>query len=300
MKVFDFSQFCIDYRIPTATEGHRHYRQGWIDIECPFCQGNSHGYHLGFNVMGDYFNCWRCRGKSQMKVVQKLLKCTSGKAMEVIELYRTRSAQQFHSPVSVRDVQTTLPSGAREVEPRHMKYLLNRGFEESIVEEYGLKGTGVSGDFKHRLVIPITYRGRLVSWTARDITGKSELRYISCEKDQEAVNHKSILFGLDMCLSYESVIIVEGPIDQMKLGAGSVALFGLGFGMDQIKLLGRFWKKIILFDPEPQAQKEARRLAGLLSAMRGEVEVALLDGAEDPGAIPQHEARHLKMELLNS
>ena len=55
-------QLFEDYKIPYFTEGYKYCRPGWVNIDCPFCIG-SPGPHLGYNLSGNYFNCWRCGGK---------------------------------------------------------------------------------------------------------------------------------------------------------------------------------------------------------------------------------------------
>jgi hypothetical protein len=82
----NFKQFCLDRGIPFVTEGHKHSRPGWVQVECPFCSGNP-GYHLGHNEKDDFFNCWRCEWHGHVEVVKTLLKCSTGQALDLIKQY---------------------------------------------------------------------------------------------------------------------------------------------------------------------------------------------------------------------
>jgi len=61
-----------DYGIEVATQSDKHYREGWVNVSCPFCTGNP-GYHLGYNKDDKYFYCWRCGWHSIYKVLVALL-----------------------------------------------------------------------------------------------------------------------------------------------------------------------------------------------------------------------------------
>ena len=64
-----------EYNIDFASEGHKHCQVGWINMPCPFCKSEPghEGLHLGYNLSGEYFYCWRCGGHPTYKVLSKLL-----------------------------------------------------------------------------------------------------------------------------------------------------------------------------------------------------------------------------------
>lgn len=45
----DIVRLYHDYGVDHRTEGHKHCRPGWVNTECPFCEGNK-GFHLGWNI----------------------------------------------------------------------------------------------------------------------------------------------------------------------------------------------------------------------------------------------------------
>lgn len=66
----------------------------------------------------------------------------------------------------------------------------------------------------------------------------------------------------------DSCIVVEGVTDVWRLGPGAVATFGIKFRPAQVAMLARHFKTIhVLFDPEPAAQAQARKLATDISRL---------------------------------
>lgn len=146
-----------------------------------------------------------------------------------------------------------------------------------------------------RIYIPILWKGRRVSWTSRAIGNVSQ-RYYSASADQEEINHKHLVYGMDFCRS--SIVIVEGPADVWAIGPGAGALFGTAFTPAQIRKLIDIPYRYICFDSSPDAQREATKLAEALSVFPGVTENLLLD-AKDPGEASSKELnsirRHAKL-----
>lgn len=75
-----------DYHIVYKERGNRHCREGWVQINCPFCIGGIPDFHMGYNLEREVgFNCYRCGFHSVAKTLSHLLGI-SGK--EAYTLYR--------------------------------------------------------------------------------------------------------------------------------------------------------------------------------------------------------------------
>jgi hypothetical protein len=255
---------------------HHHARPGWIQIrQCPFC--SSDNFHLGYNLQAKYFNCWKCGGHFGPKVLEAL-GLAREKARALYQGIDTTGLAQSRerARVSVQE-----PSGRRLLGPIHELYLLRRGFDpKQIVRLWGVEAIGVAARLAWRLYIPIFRRGVKVSWTTRAIGEKIAQRYISASAEEEAVNHKEVVYGLDFC--GHSVVICEGPLDAWKVGPGAGALFGTTFSTAQVKELVSIPRRFICFDSSPEAQRKAHELANQLSSFPGVTENLLID-AKDPG-----------------
>lgn len=306
---FNFQKFCDDYELEIAPDDHKHARPGWIQIECPLCTGNP-GYHLGYNEEGDYFNCWRCGWHKHIDVVSKLLNCSEGQAKGILRTYKwtptRRSTETVVEPVLRRTV-SNLPINTTDLTNAHKRYLKRRGFSPKKLQRiWKLKGTNSMGYvkladgtiswYKFRIIAPIFFEGKLVSYQGRDITEKSKLKYKACPKELEARDHKHCLYGLDL-VEGDSVVVCEGITDTWRLGPGAVATFGVEYTTAQLKLLTRFRRRFILFDAkDPAAIKQAKKLAGELKIYSGTSEVIdLTEG--DPGSMTQSDAVSLMNEL---
>ena len=295
----NIQKFLRDFNIPYTTSGDKHCRKGWIQIGCPFCAGGV-GTHLGVKLPGAYASCWRCKGKTMLQVVQALTTCSWSEAYSIIEQYSTKGGKQRTTKkIKFLDKEkiVKLPSGCDGMARRHDEYLGNRGFDPEYLEEvFGLKGTGPIGEYKHRIIAPIVLQDRLISYQGRDITGKSELKYMACAEINEAYPHKHSLYGIDLA-KRESVLVVEGITDVWRMGEGSVATFGTAFTSSQVGMIYRGFKRaFVLFDNEPAAQKAGNELGSMLATSGIDVEVLSLDEG-DPGDMEQDEADSLVKDL---
>ena len=299
--MFDFESYCEDLSLEVASSSHKHSQKGWIQVECPFCEGNE-GFHLGFNISKQFFNCWRCGWKTIEKVVGHFSGITRKDAIkEVVDNYPLRGVAQEGDEFIQRADKVTLPFGSKYLSPRHKAYLKKRGFDpDELIKTWSLKGTGPVGGYKLRVIAPIHHRGVLISYQGRDITDKQKLRYKACSKENELIDHKDTLYGFDEAVALsKSVVVCEGITDVWKLGPGAVATFGTQYKPKQFMLLSQFKEIYVLFDCESTAQETAMKLATECSAMTGaHVELIQLSGG-DPAELSNLEAKELMNELLN-
>jgi uncharacterized CHY-type Zn-finger protein len=290
----DIIRFYEDYHIEIADSGHKHARPGWVNIECPFCTGNP-GFHLGFDLIKNYYKCWRCGFHPTGKVIQKLIDVNAHEAYQIIKAYGGQSVEQ-KTIIKVRRKKLKYPFGTDGLKKNHKRYLIKRKFDPDKLErEWELLGTGPVAllddiDYSHRILAPINYQNAIVSFQTRDITNKAKSKYMACPKCREVIEHKLILYGLDKCKS-KTVILVEGITDVWRLGPGAVACFGIGWKREQIKLLAEtFDRIIILFDDEPQALASAKQAKAELIFRGKQVVVKTITG--DPGDMDQDDADH--------
>ena len=287
----------------------------WIHIQCPFCGDTK--MKLGFCIdqkskFYGAFSCWRCGGKKAAKVISTILSIDEREAYSVIKQYSLDGPNRVYLGSNIKSGPTNgntickLPSGTGPLKTIHKKYLRDRNFLPSkIATKYSLQATGPAGGYNHRIIIPIKFEGKLVSYQGRDITGESELKYKACREEDEVRHHKHCLYGIDN-VSGDSVVVVEGVTDVWRLGDGAVGTFGIKYTQEQVALLLRFKRVFILFDQkrddeeggeEEQAQDQARKLSIALYSEDRHVEIIELSGG-DPGEMKQEDADGLMKELL--
>lgn len=295
-----FDDYGVDYR----TEGHKHCRPGWVNRECPFCTGEHSGLHLGYNTFNNYFMCWRCGWHNTTKTIAVLINVRYDEAKVIIKQYGGKS-QKGDMPVTAKvgGKEQILPSHVEPMMTMHRNYLLSRNFNpEQLEKDWNLMGTGKRSmldniNFKYRIVYPIIWDNRQVSFQTRSISDKSGAKYITCPKEREVVEHKHILYGKQS--AWEATgICVEGVTDVWRIGFQAFATFGIKWTTYQAKEMKKHFKRVaVLFDDEPQAQKQAIKLVNDL-IFRG-VDAWNVKIKGDPGSMKQKEANKLVKSILN-
>lgn len=293
--MYDFEKLFDDYGVDYKPLNSR----GYISIPCPFCSDSK--YKLGIHISG-FAVCWSCGSHAIWTVIKHF---TGQNWSDIQTQYKTtlnsRDLYLLNNRSEDRIIPSklSLPEYTEPLNDRAKKYLESRGFDiQELIDVYDIRSTGHLGNYCFRIVIPIYFEGKIVSWTTRDYSGKASVRYMSCPTSQEIIPHKDIVYGYDLVPGTHAVCC-EGPMDAIKMGPGAVATFGIAFRSSQINLLASFMKVTLLYDSSDDAQKAADNLGNQLSGLGVEVESIVLKEYKDPGEIPLDEARQLMKEILD-
>lgn len=296
----------IDHKIDFATEGSKHVRSGWVQIHCPFCSGPK-DYHLGYNIYGNYFNCWRCGRKQTSQVISVILNITHIEAKKTIKIYGGSLAVVPQKKIKLKKKRFILPTELEPLSKYHQKWIVNvRNFDpEYIKKVFKVKSTTPlsrlqlaekSIPIPYRIFIPYLHDGEIVSFDTRDVSGNAQNKYMACPEDREIVGRKNMLYGISEKWN-SAVICVEGPTDVWRLGVNSVALSGTGFKKAQVRELAKNFNRVaVYFDPEYEAQKKAKKLISELK-FRG-VDAFNIEMPTDPGDLDQAEADYLVKQIV--
>ena len=306
--MINFKQLFIDYNIPFSGKG-KHSSEGWIQVYCPYCIESSttkEKFHGGFNLKDEYYNCWKCNWHPLKETISLLLSTSTRQTKILLKKYKGESISTDEQEEIIKHP-FCLPDYCAEMTSKHRQYLEKRKFNPWKLErEWGLLGTNHHGDYKLRIIAPIFLDGKMVSYQGRDITNKSPMKYKACKINTEIVHHKHIVYGFDKLQETRHrnrCIIVEGITGVWRLGAGTIATFGIGFTQQQALFLAKRQIKIvfIMYDPEEKAQEQAELFSHLLSGFRMEVKIVDMskEGFEDPGELSDEKARLISKELLD-
>ena len=196
-------------------------------------------------------------------------------------------------------------------------YLADRAFDRvaSLVEQYELRYC-MTGHFRYRIIIPVfSSDGVLVSWTGRDVTGRSAVRYRTLSDDPvkaeaqgyppAVVSLKSTVLNLNRCRGGRSLFVCEGPFDALKLDwhvddGNAVALFGMPESQQLATLCraARSYDDVnVVLDRDAKARAVAfvDSLRSLLTAERVRWR-PLPAGIKDPGEMNPQQARKFILE----
>lgn len=316
--MFNVESFIKEYNVKTASMEDKHYRRGWINIKCPFCSGGE-GFHLGYSTTSHFWICYRCGWKSGVKVVSGLLGISFDEADKVYKKFGGSAVvgdfeynqEGYEYAVSEvwKDRKLTIPF-SDSLGNRSLFYLRSRGMEglrNNIEYFWGAVETKNYGPDKFRLIAPIRYKGKTVSYIGRDLTEKSKIKYKACSEKDAIVNHKLLLYGFDEAVNFvekdeKKIIIVEGIFDVWKVGPGAVATFGVEFTNSQLLfLLNNFDVFFVAYDMDEPGRIAAKKLSELLSSYGKETyNVQLPGGVKDLAELSDKRAMFFKSMVFQS
>lgn len=301
---FDVKRFIEDYGIKDYPEG-KNVGRGWIGVECPFCKDGS--VHGGFNIKDGYFSCWKCGGHHLYDVIKEFTDLDHTKIKYILDNYITDNYTIERNESDKKEVKNEIVYiPGKELYGPYTQYLINRNFDpEKLEKKYGLKASGPIGDYKFRIVAPIIFRSREVSFITRTIITDNDsiARYLPCRKEKEVIHYKNILYNLDNCKK-DHIIVVEGVPSVWRLGDFSAATFGIKYTIKQAYLLSKYKRIFLVFDNDPerisQALIQATKLSSCINQFSKDSEVFIitLSGKKAPDDFTDQEAFDFKKDLI--
>ena len=196
------------------------------------------------------------------------------------------------------------------------KFLIDKKkFNPSEVEGAGIgypKGGYFIDRLRGRVIFPLLdHRGNCVGFAGRILPGPKEkeaAKYINTP--ETPVYHKgNLLYGLNLTKTNikhkETAIVVEGELDAISSWQAGVknvvAIKGSALTEDQVRLLSRFAKKIILcLDADIAGDAAARRGVIVAQDQGLEVKVARLTGFKDPDEAARSSPETYKKSLIGA
>ncbi|HVF28506.1 MAG TPA: DNA primase [Pyrinomonadaceae bacterium] len=174
-------------------------------------------------------------------------------------------------------------------------HLKKRGADAGEIERSGLvvkkDGGGFYDRFRGRVIFPVLdAQGRPVAFGARVLPGGGEPKYLNSPETTAYVKGRH-LYGLhqtrDEIRKKKFAILVEGYLDVVipyQYGVrNAVASLGTALTPEQVKLLGRFARKVVVnYDGDSAGVKAAKRAVEVLLAEDFEVKVLVLPDNADP------------------
>jgi DNA primase len=183
-----------------------------------------------------------------------------------------------------------------------MRDRLKSHFVEDVLRASGLfsakeQADGSAGPiyarFRKRITFPIANeQGKVIAFTARalDADEKSGPKYMN-SPETALYSKGQVLFNLDKAKAEmrksDFAVLVEGQMDCISVYMAGIhnvlATSGTAFTEMQVRLLGRFTKRVIVnFDPDTAGEGAAEKSIALLTAEEFDVKVLTLEGGLDP------------------
>jgi DNA primase len=189
---------------------------------------------------------------------------------------------------------------------RHLK----SKYSEKLLEPSGLVSRDSNGRFydrfRRRIMFPIANdAGKIVAFGGRAM-GDDQPKYLN-SPETPIYSKSNVLYHLDR--AKESLrqsdfgILVEGYMDAIAVARAGIvnviASCGTSLAEPQIKLLGRFTRRIVVnFDPDTAGQAATERSLALLLEKEFEVRVLVLPGGSDPDKFLNEQGADAYKKLL--
>ncbi len=178
---------------------------------------------------------------------------------------------------------------------RLIKHLKQKGYSESEMTAANVVGKSSRGTlydrFRKRVMFPIiNIRGNIIGFSGRAMPGEDKQggKYVNTS-DTPVYKKSANLFGMNFAKNFcsERIILVEGNMDVITLHqAGfknTAAPLGTAFTQEQVNLLARYTKEIVLtLDADVAGQKAAQRASQLLAGSGLKVRVIMIPDGKDP------------------
>jgi DNA primase len=197
------------------------------------------------------------------------------------------------------------PSGG-DVLLRHLK----GKYAEKLLAESGLVSRGEGGRlfdrFRRRITFPIANEsGKIVAFGCRAL-GDDQPKYLN-SPETPVYSKSNVLYHLDRAKEAlrrsDFAVLVEGYMDAIAVARAGisnvVASCGTSLAEPQIKLLGRFTKRVIVnYDPDTAGQAATERSISILLEQDFEVRVLALPGKADPDKFIREQGADAYKKLL--
>lgn len=303
----DIIELLDEYDIEYWTSG-KNVSHGWIGLRCPFCEDYSN--HLGIHKKSLACRCWKC-GKHNLKsVLREVLEISHKEAFKISKRLEGQPGGADETQNSVlsnyasgeKIVAVRLPEESSRRFPKlHTEYLRHRNFAPlKTIRKYRLKAVENLGKYKFRIIIPIIFQGKIVSFTSRDVTGMASIPYLAADQKRYP-NPKHFLYNIDSIPKGGNAVLVEGPTDVWRLGDGAISC--LGVEHHETQLVHLYKKKVntlfVLYDNDEPGRRASRMIAKRSIPFVNQVEIVKLnlEGVNDPGEMSKEEAEILMEEL---
>ncbi len=310
-------QLLDEYGVDFITTG-QNSSKAFVNIQCELdaCCGGDYKYKRGIHRSMCYSVCWAGGRTDETSVyhVSQMLgipwKVWCENMEDASEEYGV-DYKEYKPITDIEDHEEELFMEGDALEQIHIDYLSGvRGFDSDwLQKEFGIRGTTFMPyeqgklNLGYRIMIPIYYQGKLISYQGRSVQEDARNRYLCCPPEEELRFHKALLYNIDRATS-KKVILVEGVFDALKLIQASgnyniVASYGTAIEPQQLQVLReRYDEVFILYDPEEKAQQHAEEIKAYMEQFGKKAHSISLKGDADPGDLSLEVGKFVVETLL--
>lgn len=292
VRYLDACAVLDEANIPYREQG-KNVGQGWIGVCCPFCADT--GFHMGINLDSKSISCWKCGTTGN---ILKLLAAITGSFKDGLRLTEKIAGKTLYHKKEIQieneNIEVQFPKGAIQgLQDAHKNYLkkARRMNPLYLADTYNLYSTGPKSNMPNRIIVPVVYRYRLITYTTISVEEKPTVRYWHCPNDKSLVFIKHFLYNIETVK--HRAFVVEGIFDTWRMGNETVCTFGVKPTEQQIRLLSQIQNVYVVFDGDVPGYTGARNLAEKLSAFTN-VQIVELPKGTDPDTLSRADINLIK------
>lgn len=251
MAIEDWAEQNIDGKIKHTGNGKE------IHFNCPVC-GESR-YRCFTNLDSGKVHCHNCGWSTNIVGLIQYVEGVSWSKAKLIfkdvrgnfslpenvskELSGRMFSEDFRKDLKKRPIplpeefSVLNPECTNIVTKRAIKYLNKRGITNSQIVQHNF-GFCMSGDYKNRVIIPVTEDGNLKFWVARAISSDAFMKEKSPSNEDYQISKSEVIFNIDRAARvYHAAVISEGIFDALAWGDIGVSLLGKSLYQEQLNIL---------------------------------------------------------------
>ena len=184
---------------------------------------------------------------------------------------------------------------------RAIRYLHTRGITDVQIVEHKM-GFCYDGEYRDRIIIPITQDGEIVFWIARAIGTEAKMKEKSPSSESYQISKSEVIFNLDRAAKkYHSAVICEGIFDALSFGDIGVSLLGKSLYQEQLNILLDYRDVLtngVYVALDYDAKYNALNIAKVLSEYFTTYIVNIPEYADDPNRCFQLNGRNYMYKLI--
>ena len=239
-----------------------------VNVPCPFHKEKDPS--CGVDLELDTFYCFGCEKSGR-----------PSRYPELIKLALEYGAHAAYMPAV--SVPVEAPRVVVNRDPSSDRYLLDRGFNHDTLDKFEIGGDD------YALYFPVKLRSGETAGVIRRVWENTETRYLN----SKGFRRKFYVYGSWLCDEKKGIIVVEGPLDCVKMHqlgfTNTVALMGNKLTNEQAELLKKLSTKVTLaMDNDSPGERAMFDMSLKLLKMGCEV-TALQYTTKDPGELQSSE-----------
>lgn len=193
------------------------------------------------------------------------------------------------------------PNHTNIVTKRAIKYLHSRGITNKQIIQHKM-GFCMSGEYKNRVIIPITEGDQLRFWVARAISTDVKMKEKSPSDEDYQISKSEVIFNIDRASRlFHTAVISEGIFDALAFEDVGISLLGKSLYTEQLNVLLDYRELLtegIYIALDNDAKDNAIKIASQLSEYFKVYIINIPKELDDPNNCLQKRGRKYMWKLI--